>query len=169
MQALRFFAALAAAQKWVQHFTDDGAGADDGYLHHDVVEALGAQARQAGHLGAAFHLEQADGVGFLQCAVNLRVILRKMREVHFFVIGIANEADGIFKHGHHAEAEQIHFDDADVGAIFFVPLNDNSAGHGGGFERNDGIELAFADDHAAGVLAEMAREVANGDIQIQEF
>ena len=87
-----------------------------------------------------------------------------MREIHFFVVGIANETDGIFEHGHHAEAEQIHFDDSHVGAIFFVPLDNNSSGHGGGFERNDGIELAFADDHASGVLAEVARQVADGHI-----
>ena len=70
MQALRLFAALPAAQKRVQHFADDGAGPDDGHLHHDVVETLGPQARQARHLRAAFHLKQSDGVGFLQRLIN---------------------------------------------------------------------------------------------------
>ena len=65
----------------------------------------------------------------------------------------------IFEHRHHAEAEQIHFDDAHVGAIFFVPLDDDAAGHGGGFERHDGIELALADHHAAGMLAEVTRQI----------
>ena len=86
-----------------------------------------------------------------------------MRQVDFFVIVVANEFDGIFEHGHHAEAEQIDFDDAHVGAIFFVPLHDDAAGHGGGLERDDGIELSLADDHAAGVLAEMARHILHGD------
>ena len=92
-----------------------------------------------------------------------------MREVDFFVIVIANEFDGIFEHGHHAEAEQIDFDDAHVGAIFFVPLHDDAAGHGGGFERDDGIELSLADDHAAGVLAEMARHVLHGEAEFVIF
>ena len=76
---------------------------------------------------------------------------------------IADEFDGIFEHGHHAQAEQIDFDDAHVGAIFFVPLHDDAAGHGGGLERDHGIELSLADDHAAGVLAEMARHVLHGE------
>ena len=92
-----------------------------------------------------------------------------MREVDFFVIVVANEFDGIFEHGHHAEAEQIDFDDAHVGAIFFVPLHDDAAGHGGGFERDDGIELSLADDHAAGVLAEMARHVLHGEAEFVIF
>ena len=75
----------------------------------------------------------------------------------------------IFEHGHHAEAEQIDFDDAHVGAVFFVPLHDDAAGHGRGFERHDGIELALADHHAAGVLAEMARQVLHGDAEFDKF
>ena len=92
-----------------------------------------------------------------------------MREIDFFVIVIANQFDGIFEHGHHAESEQIDFDDAHVGAIFFVPLHDDAAGHGGGLERDDGIELSLADDHAAGVLAEMARHVLHGEAEFVIF
>ena len=101
-----FFASLAALQKWIHHLADDGAGADDRDLHHDVVKLLRTQARQARHLRAAFHLKQAHGVGLLQRGIDRRVILRKMRQVDFLVIVIANEFDGIFEHGHHAEAEQ---------------------------------------------------------------
>ena len=46
-----------------------------------------------------------------------------------------------------------------VGAVFLVPLNDGAARHGGGLDGHDGVELAAADDHAAGVLAEMARQI----------
>jgi len=35
---------------------------------HQVVEALGPQARQRRHLGAALHLEDPDGVGLLEHA-----------------------------------------------------------------------------------------------------
>ncbi len=118
---------------------------------------------------AAFHLEHSDGVGLLQRGINLRVVLREMRQFDLFVIVIANEFDGIFEHGHHAEAEQIDFDDAHVGAIFFVPLHDDAARHGRGFERHDGIELSLADDHAAGVLAEMARHVLHSEAEFEIF
>ncbi len=92
-----------------------------------------------------------------------------MGEIDFLVIMVADKFDGILEHGHHAEAEQIHFDDAHVGTIFFVPLHDDAAGHGCGFERDDGIELSLADDHAAGVLAEMARHVLHGDAEFVIF
>ena len=59
-------------------------------------------------------------------------------------------------HRHHAEAEQVHFDDAHIGAIFFIPLDDEAAGHGRRLQGHDGIELAVANHHAAGMLAQDA-------------
>ena len=82
MQALGLLAALAPAQIGIQHLTDNRSGPDDGDLHHDVVKALGPEARQAGHLRAAFHLEQPDGVGFLERGVDQRVVLRQVREIN---------------------------------------------------------------------------------------
>ena len=70
-------------------------------------------------------------------------------------------------HRHHAQAEQVHFDDAHVGAIFFVPLHHHAAGHGGGLERHDGIELPLADDHAARMLAEMPRQILHALAEIE--
>src|SRR5439155_23878711 len=43
------------------------------------------------------------------------------------------------------------------------------AGHGRGFERDDGIELALADHHSAGVLAKVARQVLNRDVELEKF
>src|SRR5271166_4673600 len=105
MQTLSRLAALSAAQKWVQHLADNWSGPDDGHLHHDVVEALGAQARQTGHLRAAFHLKEADGVGVLQRLVDQRVVLWEMREVHSLRVRGADEIDGLFEHSHHAEPQ----------------------------------------------------------------
>ena len=82
-----------------------------------------------------------------------------MRQVHFFVVVAADQRQRIFEHGHHAQPEQVHLDDAQVGAIFLVPLHHHAAGHGGGLERHHRIELALADHHAAGVLAQMARQI----------
>ena len=65
----------------------------------------------------------------------------------------------VLQHRHHAEAEQIDLDDAHVGAVVLVPLHDDAAGHAGVLERHDRVELALADHHAAGVLAEMPRQV----------
>ena len=92
-----------------------------------------------------------------------------MRQIYLFTVMIANEIQRIFEHSHHAQTKQVHFDDTEVGAIFFVPLHDHAARHGCGFERDDGIELSLANDHAAGVLAEMARQVLDHLAQLEIF
>ena len=65
----------------------------------------------------------------------------------------------ILHHRHHAEAEQIDLDDAHVGAVVLVPLDDDAARHAGVLERDDLVEPALADHHAAGMLAEMPRQI----------
>ena len=92
-----------------------------------------------------------------------------MRQGNFFPVVLTDEFDGILKHGHHAQTEQIHFDDAHVGAIFLVPLHDHAAGHGGRLERNYGIELPLANHHASGVLAEVPRHVLRGEGKLVIF
>ena len=92
-----------------------------------------------------------------------------MREVHFFVVMIANQRDRIFQHGHHAEPEQINLDEPEVGAILFIPLHDDAAGHAGGLQRHNGIKLALADHHASGVLPKMAWQVLNLLNQLTEL
>ena len=72
---------------------------------------------------------------------------------------VFTNVDGVLQHGHHPQAEQIHLDDAHVGAVVLVPLHDNAARHGGRLERDDGIELALADHHAAGMLPQMAWQI----------
>ena len=163
------FASLPPLQKRIHHLANDGPRADDRDLYHDVIEAFRTQARQARHLRTAFHLEQAYRVGLLQCGIDRRIIWRQVRQVNFFAVVIANEFDGILKHGHHAKAEKIDLDDTHVGAIFLVPLHHDAAGHGGGFERDDGIELSLANHHAARMLAKMPRHVLHGEAQLVIF
>ncbi len=62
MQTLHWLATLAAIQIGMNHFADDRTGANNGYLHDDIVKTFWLEARQAGHLCAAFHLKQADCV-----------------------------------------------------------------------------------------------------------
>ena len=162
MRIRNFFAPLAALQKRIHHLADDGSRPDDRHLHHNVIKTFRPQARQARHLRPAFHLKQPDRVRLLQRRIDRGIILRKMRQIDFLAIVVANQFDRIFEHSHHSQAEQIDFDDAHVGAIFFVPLHDDAAGHGCGFEGDDGIELSLADDHAAGMLAEMPRHILHG-------
>src|SRR6185312_6704007 len=48
-----------------------------------------------------------------------------------------------------------------IGAIILIPLHDDAAGHGGGLQGNDRIELPLANHHAARVLPEVTREILN--------
>ena len=71
--------------------------------------------------------------------------------------------------GYHTQAEQVHLDDAHVGAVFFIPLHHHAAGHGGGLQRHHGIERALADHHAAGMLAEVARQILDHAVELEKF
>ena len=160
---------LPPLQKRIHHLPHDGPGADDGHLNHNVVKAAGPQPRQARHLRSALDLEHAHGVGFLQRRINCRIIRRQMRQIHFFPIMLRDELQAIFQRRHHAQPQQIHLDDAQVGAIFFIPLHHHSPGHGGRLQRHHRIKLPLADDHAAGVLSQMPRQVLQAHAQLQIF
>ena len=151
----------AAPEIGMHHVAHDGAGADDGHLHHEIVEALGAQARERRHLGAALDLEDADGVRLLEHGVHRGIVGRQMGEVD----GAAAPPDHrerVLEERHHAEAEQVHLDDAEGGAVVLVPLDHRAPGHGRGLERHHRVEPSLADHHASRVLAEMPREVLDG-------
>jgi len=149
--------AVAAADEGVDEVAGDRAGADDGDLHGEVVEVAGQEAGKRGHLGAALDLEDAHGVGGADFFVGERIVGRDVAEGADAGVAAGDaELDGVLHRGHHAEAEEVDFDDAEIFAVVFVPLADTAVGHGGGLEGDDFVELALADDHAAGVLAEVA-------------
>src|SRR5215471_12459790 len=98
-------ASLAAFEERINHLTDDRAGTDDRYLHYDVVKALRAKTRQAGHLRAALDLEHANGVRFLQGGVNQWIIGRQVREIDLLATVSADNFNRFFQNRHHAEAK----------------------------------------------------------------
>jgi hypothetical protein len=53
--------------------------------------------------------------------------------------------------------------------IFLIPLDNCAAWHRGPFERHNTIQLPLADDHAAAMLPEMARQVLNSHRQLKVF
>ena len=105
---------------------------------------------------AALDLKHANRVRFLHNLESRGVICRNMREVER-PPALATQFQCILHHRHHAEPEQIHFDDAEIFTIVLVPLRDDAPRHGRVFERHERAEFVLADDHAAGVLAEMPR------------
>ena len=142
----------------VDHLAHDRPRADDRDLHDEVVEPLGEDAREGRHLGAALHLEHADGVRPLEAPVDGRVVGRQVSQVHR-AARLAHEGDRLLEHRHHPEPEQVDLDDAEPRAVVLVPLDDDPPRHRRGLERDDVVEPARGDHHPARVLAEMARQI----------
>lgn len=161
------FASAAAVEVRVNKVADDGARADDGDFDGEVVEGFGLHDGEGGHLGTGLDLEGADGVGAAEEGEGGGVVFGDAGEVDGMAALLA-DVEGIFHRGEHAEAEEVDFDDAEVFAVVFIPLHDGAVGHGGGLEGDDGVEAGVADDHASGVLAEVAGVGEDGFVEVDE-
>ena len=129
--------ALPPIHVGMHHLSDNRAGPNDGYLYHEIVELHWRIARQRRHLRAAFHLEHSNRVRLAQGFIDRRIVGRKLRQVDRFAVVLGNKFQALFEHGHHAESQQIDFDDTHVSAIVLVPLHDDAARHRCWFEWNN--------------------------------
>ena len=162
------FLAVAAPQVRVHRTALDGSGPDQCHLDHEVVEALGTQARQRGHLRAALHLEHADGVGRAQQRVHLR-FLRDRGDVDVDPFVLAHEIDGEVQHREHAQAEQVELHQARGRTVVLVPLEHRAVFHARPLDRAALGEWTVGHHHPTRVDAEVAREVEHllGELQRQ--
>ena len=141
----------------MDQFPHDGARADDGHLHRDIIEVVRFEAWQGRHLGPALNLKNAHRVGAAHCLEGGPVILRDLVQGGGPSSGAA-ELKGVLESGHHAQPKKIHFHDTKIFAIVLVPLHNDASRHGGRLERHDAIEITGANDHAARVLSEVTRQ-----------
>ena len=95
---------LPPVEERMHHAADDRPRPDDRHLHDDVVELLRGVPRQRGHLRAALDLEEPDGVGLVQHPVDLRVVLRQVREVDVDGFVRADHRDHLLDRREHPEA-----------------------------------------------------------------
>jgi len=149
------FPTVAATDVGVDRAALDGARADEGHLDHQVVEAAGPQPGQGGHLGTALDLEHADGVGGADHVVD-GVLLGQKRQVDGDAVVGGDQVDCAVEGTEHAEPQQVELDEARRCTVVLVPLQDAAVGPGGPLDRADLAEGTVADDHAAGVDAEVA-------------
>ena len=80
--------ALPPFEKWIDHIPHNRSRPYDRHLHHDVIKLLRHQARQARHLRPALDLEHPHRVGPLQRGIYDGIVRWKMRQIHFFVLGM---------------------------------------------------------------------------------
>ena len=153
----------------MHHLPDDRPRPDERHLDHQVVEALRLHARQGRHLRARLDLEHADGVGALDHRVGLWIVRRQVRQIDLDALVRLHQRHRVRQNRHHAQAQQIDLDDAEVGAVVLVPLHHHAARHRRRLERHHLVEAPGAHDHAARVLAEVARQPHHLARQAQEL
>ncbi len=106
---------------------------------------------------------------FCNACINGRVVSGQAPEIDFFRVIFTNHFERIFEHGHHSQAQQVHFDDPHIGAVFLIPLHHHAARHRRGFQWNHGIQLPLAHHHSAGMLPEMARQILHRLAKLEKF
>ena len=132
----------------MNHAALDRAGANDGDLDDDILEADGFQARQHLRLGAALDLKAADGIGLCQQPVDGRII--QGQPVHTLLDpGLLHQGGGFADHAQRAQAEQVDLDQPGILDGILVPLDHHHAGLGGMFQRHDLDQRLGGDEHAA--------------------
>ena len=151
-------AALAVLDVRVDGLALDRPGPHERDLHGQVVEVLRLRPQQALHLRAALDLEDADGVGLLDLRVDAGVVERDAREVDRLAAQPRDAVDRVLDRREHPEPEQVDLQEAGVGAAVLVPLADLAARHRGGLHRHEVDQRPGRDDHAARVLADVARQ-----------
>ena len=163
------FLSLPSPHVGMHHFSNNGAGPDDGDLHHEIVELDRSIARKRSHLRPAFDLKHSNCVRASQRFIDGRIVGRKLRQIDRFAVVFGNQFQTVFEHGHHPEAQQIHLHDAHVGAIVLVPLHDDTPRHRCRFERNNRIKLPLTHNHSTGMLAQVPRQILNAFAQLPVF
>ncbi len=150
--------AVAAADVGVHRTALDRAGADQRHLDHEVVELARLEPRQRGHLGPRLDLEHADGVGPAEHGVDV-VVLGDGGQVDLVATVVTDEVDGVVQRRQHPEAEQVELDEAGAGTVVLVPLEHRPLVHPCPLDRAHLDHRTVADDHAAGMDAEVTRRV----------
>src|ERR1700733_9380590 len=166
MRIADLFSLLAPPHIRMHHLAYYRAGPDDGNLHDKVVEPLGIVAGQRCHLCAALHLEHAYRVGSLQRLIDF-FVFGQLRQIDLLAVVLRDQFKAVLDNGHHAKTQQVYLDDAQIGAVLFVPLHDRAARHRCTFQWNDMVELSLANDHAARVLSEMTGQLLDAHAEFE--
>src|SRR3546814_16529278 len=108
----------------MDHIALDRAGAHDRDLDHQVVEAFGLDPRQHRHLGAAFDLEDAQGIGLLDHYIDRRIIVLQVGNADRNPRMLAKQFDRHLTGAEHVESEHLDIHGlADVDNVFITFYN----------------------------------------------
>jgi hypothetical protein len=158
---------LPPLQVGMDHVALDRPRPDQRHLDHQIVEAARLQARQHGHLGARFDLEDAHAVGVAEHFVGGRVLGRDVLHPQRSAGRIAQNRKHPANRRQHAEGEDVDLHQAHRVEVVLVPLDHAAPGHRRVFDRHQPCERPARNDETADVLGQVAREAAQraGDRQ----
>ena len=154
------FLPVAPADVGVDAAALDGAGADQGHLHDEVEELPRPQPGQRGQLRARLDLEHPDGVGAGEHVVDGLLRHVNFPQPHLPAAMLGHQVDAVVDRLEHAQPQQIELDQPGGGAVVLVPLHHRPVLHPRPFHGHDVGDGPVADDHAAGVDAQMPRLAA---------
>ena len=137
---------------------EDWAGADDGDLDDEIVEDAGLRLEHSLDLGAAFDLEGADRVADADHLEDGLVLQVDPAQVRDRIAGGRDQVHTFLDQREHPEGEEVDLDEAGVVAGVLVPLAEVAVLHRGRLDRHQAGDRLGGDDHAAGVLGDVARE-----------
>ena len=163
----RLFAG-APSQIRMNHVALDRPRPNDRDFNHHIVKAFRFHSGQRGHLRAALDLEHADGVGMLHDLECFLVIFRDVSQIER-TSAFTAKLECILHHRHHPEAQQIDLHNAEVFAIVLVPLRHHATRHERVLQRHERTQFILANDHSAGMLAEMTRQSVDRSIKSDEY
>ena len=161
--------AVLAAQVRMHHVALDGARPHDGNFDHQVVELLRLQSRKHRHLRARFDLEHADGVGLLDHRVDGGILGRDVLHPERGAAAVPDKVQSAPDRREHAQAEHVHFHQADSIQVVLVPFDDRPVGHCRVLDRHEARNLASSDHEATDVLGEVPRKAAQFADQFDEL
>jgi len=167
---------LPAAQVGMHHAALNGPGPDDAHLDDEVFEAGRLQPREHLSLGAALHLECADGVARGQEAIDRGVVQGQAGQVRTQVCCVRgrpavlrNQRAGLADCVERPQAKQIDLDESCILDAVFVPLRDDDPFFCGALQRHDFHQGLCGDQHPAGMHGEVPRRAdqLRGQLQHQ--
>lgn|GEM_PF-2825858 len=142
----------------MDHLPDDRPWPNDGNLDHQVIEGLGLEPGQHGHLGPGLDLEHAECVGTADHRVGLRVLGRDGGQRQVAPVVGAQQVQAAPDRTQHAQCQDIDLHQPKRIDIVLVPLDDGPVLHGRIFHRHERGQRMLRDHETTRMLGQMPRK-----------
>ena len=125
----------------MNHLADDRSGADEAHLDDQIVESVWLHPRQDRHLRPALDPGRRRPYRSAGAGGTPGSFSGRGGDIKRDAVVRQDKPRGLFSR-HHTQSEQINLDDAKLGAVFLVPLDDDAPRHGRRLQRNHFVQAA---------------------------